>query len=599
MNFKLRLIALLLLTMIMLSSCSLSLESVMQQLPEIPFLESLLGSGSEQTTPPDSTESTTLTGSTGPVEPPKVPWRVENSSSIKDMLERYTLTREEADATLALLDEIVAGALPDPEGDPNVATLTIEEVDALYLQFEEAFYHTAQQMTIASIIYYYDMSDEESKNRHLDTQEMFYDIQDKYTESCRTMYLSSPYASEFFDGWSEEEIQSLLDFDPTTTALKKEIEELQVQYNSLSNNAFTDGSAEIYAQIVTKGNQLARLYGYDNYYEYASKNVYGRDYSTEDLQKFQDYVVEYVVPRYSKLKKWEEIYNLSSSRRDLAISFLSDSFDSSNMNKNYLLLYLDSLGDTTMGVAMRDVFDSKNCIFSSESQSHPTAFCTYMYEDETPFCLFGSSGQTVNTMVHEIGHYYASYVNNDLNNYDLCETHSQANEYLFLQYCKGEINSKVYEVVRYYNLFNSYYIILCATIIDDFEQRVYSLDSVEGFTSADFDAIMTEVIADYGKTPEWFATNITDMYSYWRKVAIDNPVYYISYAVSSIAAVEIFAIAESTAENEGYEAAQQIYIGLVEGVTEEDGFCEALKKVGLYTPFEEEAFQKVAATMRK
>jgi oligoendopeptidase F len=266
------------------------------------------------------------------------------------------------------------------------------------------------------------------------------------------------------------------------------------------------------------------------------------------------------------------------------------------MKKNYLLDYLNSLGDTNMGIAMRDVFDSKNCIFSNNSNSHPTAFQTYLYEDETPFCLFGSNGQSSSTMVHEIGHYYASYTNHDLNNYDLCETHSQGNEFLFLQFCKDELPTKVYEPVRYYNLFNAYYVIVMATVIDDFEQRVYSLDNktINKMTSEDFDALMDEVLLDYGKDAEWFADNLADVHEYWRKVAIDNPVYYISYAVSAVASVEIFAIAE-----DDYEAAQQAYITLVEGVDEEDGFLEALKKAGLTTPFEEETFKKVSATMSK
>ena len=73
-----------------------------------------------------------------------------------------------------------------------------------------------------------------------------------------------------------------------------------------------------------------------------------------------------------------------------------------------------------------------------------------------------------------------------------------------------ELPSKVYSAVRYYNLFNAYYVILMATIIDDFEQRVYALESVEGFTGEDFDAIMTEVIADYGKSADWFEANLAN-----------------------------------------------------------------------------------------
>jgi hypothetical protein len=48
--------------------------------------------------------------------------------------------------------------------------------------------------------YYCDMSDEDSEKRYTDTRDWFYDIQDNYTETCRTMYLNSPHRDEFFEG---------------------------------------------------------------------------------------------------------------------------------------------------------------------------------------------------------------------------------------------------------------------------------------------------------------------------------------------------------------------------------------------------------------
>ena len=581
MNLKLRIVALLLVILMCLTSCELSLEAIKNMIP-----------GAQTTTVSTTTttkrskkttgEKTTTTTQKKEEEPK---WLAsEHSVTRKELLERYTLTQEEVDATLALLDQMV---------EVSKTAETAEEIEPLYEAFEEAFYHIAQQMKIASIVYYCNMADEEATERHLNTQDMFYQIQDKYTESCRTMYLESPHSAEIFADWSEDEIQSLLDFDPKTTELKKEIEELQVQFDNLSNSEFTEGSVELYVQIVTKSNELARYYGYDNYYDYATERVYGRDYSAEDLDLYRQYVIEYIVPTFDNLNNgWRELYNFGDYAKGQTISFLTEPFDV--LNKNYAIGYLNSLGDTNMGIAMRDVFDSKNCVFSYNANSHPTAFQTYLYEDETPFCLFGSDGQTSNTIVHEIGHYYAAYTNNDLGSYDLLETHSQGNEFLFIKYCEGQLSSKVYSAVRYYNLFNAYYVIVCAAVIDAFEQRVYSLESVEGYTSADFDAIMDEVLAEFGKDNAWFTSNLTDMHTYWRKVAVSNPVYYISYSVSAVASLEIFALAE-----DDYENAVLTYSKLVEGVEAEDGFLGALEKADLGSPFVEETFMHIAAMLSK
>lgn len=568
MNFRLKLVALFLAVMMVMTSCQFSIDEI---------LDYISGFGTTTTT----TQSTT-TQKPNVDDQPK--FNVEESStSKKEMLERYTLTEEEVDAALALLDEMI---------EVSKTAESVDEIDVLYTEFEDMFYHIAQQMTIASIIYYCNMSDQEAIDRHLNTTDMFYDVQDKYMQACRTMYLESPYSAELFADWSEEEINELLQYDPETVAIKKEVEELQTQYNDLPDEEFYDGSVEIYTQIVTKNNELARLHGYDNYYDYASENVYSRDYSPEDLATFRQYVIDYIVPNFNKLNSdWSVFRDFSTSKQTQFIDFLTAPFDS--MKRNYLIDYLNSL-EGTMGEGMRNMFEERNCIFSYNSNSHPTAFQTYLYEDETPFCLFGKEGQSSSTIVHEIGHYYASYANNDLSNYDLCETHSQGNEFLFLNYSQKYLNKDVYTAARAYNLFNAYYVIVVATIVDEFEQRVYSLESVEGYTSEDFDAIMDEVLVAYGHDADWFANNLTDVYEYWRNVAIDNPVYYISYAVSAIAAIEIFSISE-----DDYDAAITAYTTLVEGVTAEDGFLNALKKAGLTTPFEEETFKKVSATMRK
>ena len=616
MNIKLRLLALVLVVMMLLTSCSLPLDEILGYLPEgwIPTQTTTTTTAPECTEHVDA-DSDLLCDVCG-AEVPKAEctehadknkdlvcddcgaslepsisdiiaaWkREDHSMTRKEILELYTLTEEEIDATLALLDTMV---------EVSKTAETADEIDVYYEQFEDEFYHVAQQMTIASVVYYCNMSDEASAERHLNTQEMFYDLQDKYMQSLRIIYLESPHSAELFADWSEEEIQELLEYDPIIMEVKKEIEELQVQYDNLPNDVyFNDASVEIYKQLVLKNNELARLNKYDSYYEYASKNVYHRDYSTEDLATFRQYIVEYVVPNFESVyKDFNAWRDLSSTRQNTFIDFVTGAFDKSK--KNYLLMYLYSL-EGTMGENMLHVFDNKNCVFSNNSNSHPTAFQTYMYEDEKPFCLFGSDGQSANTIVHEIGHYYAAVTNKDLNNYDLCETHSQGNEFLFINFCKDEMNKNIYSCVRAYNLVNAAYVMILATVVDEFEQRVYALDdeTIANMTSDDFDAIMASVCEPYGGV-DWVSSNISDPIAYWRKVAISNPVYYISYAVSAVASVEIFALAETDTE-----AAFEAYRMLVEDVTEEDGFINALKKAGLYTPFEKEAFEQVATTMKK
>lgn len=581
MKFNLRLIALLIAMLMLLTSCESVIEPLLGLIPGLQT-----GTTETTTTTKWKPKPTTTTTTTGKVEDDEPKFnRADVSTTKEELVAQYTLTKEEVDAAMALLDSMV---------DASINAETIEEVDVLYDEFETAFYHIAQQMTLASIIYYCDMSEEVASERHKNTTDMFYDLQDKYMTSCRTMYLESKFSAELFADWSEEELKELEEYDPTVVTLKKEIEDLQMQFDDLGYDWGTtdlnDAATELYVQIVTKNNELAKLNGYDNYYDYASENVYGRDYGKEELASFRQFVIEYIAPNYNTVSKqyigWK---GLSEWKQNAFIDFVQEKFDKTT--KNYLVNYLDSL-EGTMGDSMRHMFENKNCVFSNLGTSHPTAFQTYLYEDEKPFCLFGGSGQSATTMVHEIGHYAAALQNPDIDNYDLCETHSQGNEFLFITFAEESLNKDVYATVRSYQLSTTYSTIIISTIIDEFEQRVYALESVEGMTSEDFDNIMKDVCAQYGNDGmdgySWISTYVTDPNEYWRLVAISNPVYYISYAISAVPALEIYAIA-----TENYDAALTAYNGLIEGITPEDGFLGALKKAGLTTPFEEETYIKI------
>ena len=83
---------------------------------------------------------------------------------------------------------------------------------------------------------------------------------------------------------------------------------------------------------------------------------------------------------------------------------------------------------------------------------------------------------------------------------------------------------------------------------------------------------------------------ITDINKYWRQVVVDQPVYYISYAVSSIAAISLYEVAL-----QDYDQAIGIYIKLCEEIDLDEGFLGNLKNGGLYSPFDEQFYIELKA----
>ena len=76
---------------------------------------------------------------------------------------------------------------------------------------------------------------------------------------------------------------------------------------------------------------------------------------------------------------------------------------------------------------------------------------------------------------------------------------------------------------------------------------------------------------------------------YWRVVCIESPVYDISYAVSGLSALELYAHAQENS----YESAQEIYLYLASEVDKELGFFEQLTLAGLSLPTETNIYSKL------
>lgn len=534
----------------------------------------------EETTEEETTEEETTEEETT-VKGQLAGYRGEISLSIDQVKEMYTLTDEYFEAALAKLAEFEELAIIGEDSDA---------VDAIYEEFEDMFFHIETQVNIATLIYYYNTTVEETNEAYLNATEKYGDMYNAYVESCKKVYENSPIRDELFADWTEEDIAELFAYSSEMQDLNQRNEELLVELNDLLEADFYDRSAEIYAEIVTNNNRIAELNGYDNYYDYASTEIYGRDYTREDIAQFSDSVWKTFFKNMNTLSNgWmEAYYGLSNVKARKVLSFIESPFD--RQTKNYLQSYIDSY-EGSMHEGLSHMFENKNVLFADSRNSHQSAFQLYLTELEKPFCLFGSNGQSTSTIAHEMGHYYAALYNPDVSSYDLAETQSQSNELLLLKFLEGEFSADIYEVIKGYTMYNFAVQSVVCVIIDEFERAVYDLESVEGYTSEDFDAIMAEVCMKYGGV-EMLSQNVVDINQYWRQVATNSPVYYISYAVSMVASLSLYATAE-----EDEAAAREIYRILIEETEENETFMSAVERSGLDNPFLYETFTKIMPVM--
>ncbi len=546
--------------------------------------------GNTETTTTDNASEITTEAPTQEETKTEKETEKETETEVETQSYRETISRsrEEMEAMLTITDDIFKTAEDQLKAFEDLALKSedYDAVDALYQEFEDSYYFISTQVSISNIIYYMDMDVTEASDRYQNLFDKYGDVYNLYAESCKNVYNNSPIRDELFADWTEEEIKEMLAYDPETLELTKENEAILIELNALSDKDFYNKSAELYVKLVTNNNKLAKLAGYENYYDYASKEVYGRDYGRAEVETFCSLTQEYFVSSLDRLYNgWYNSFSkLSQKDAQIMIDYLYEPFD--KLSENYLQNYVNSF-EGSMKEGMSHMFENRNMVFTNASNSHPSAFQTYLHDLEMPFCLFGKDGQATSTIVHEMGHYYASVKNNDLNNLDLLETHSQGNEMLLLEFMRGELPKSVFYPLRGYNLYLYVVQSIACVIIDEFEREVYALESVEGYTSKEFDAIMNKVCEKYGGI-DYVKNNITDMNMYWRQVATNNPVYYISYAVSMTEALNIL-----SAVSANRETGREIYRILVEDVTPEDRFLGAMEKAGLTSPFVKETFEGI------
>ena len=529
--------------------------------------------GCQPQVPQPTTQETTQ----APTEATETTEPAEDLPSAEELLV-YTLTQEELDKYYADLESCKTMALEgtDREG--------LEELsDSLDAQYE----YIQKQQTIAFVRYSCDQTDEEATQLHLDATDKLTQAYDAMMLMLREVNASeSPIKDVLFADWTEEELEMLGAYTSEIAQLEKENEELVVEYQALSQGELAEGIIPLYQKLIANNNRIAQIYGYDNYYTYGYDVVYARDYSTDTVQKARDYAIEYLVPTVPAILQEFALgfQRLTQAEQQVVIAFMEESYQ--DTDKDYVNLYIDSLPED-LQATMSHLWQYDRAIFADSTGAKEGAFTVNIGEDA--ICYFGPGYDGTLTLVHEMGH-YASTLNLDLNAcpMDLAELHSQGNEWLFMNQVREELNPNVYAVIRDYKMYMDMCTILVSFMVDDFEERIYTTD-VSGYTREDFDAVAEEVCQAYGGVD--FVNNfLTDFQSYWRLVVMESPVYYVSYAMSDVAALNLYTIASQDTQQ-----AYEIYGHLLKDLDMELGFQENLKQVGLSGPFDSTVYEAIAS----
>ena len=564
----------------------------------------------------------------------------------------YTFSQEDKDAFETLYNEIKEAA------KSSSPTLSQEEFETKCKELDDRMSEIQSQYQIARIL--------NDVSYNASTREQFQQISEFYNSAIEMYYDmfvlahdSETYREGFYSGWSQEDIDRVLSYSGSfDKEAQNKVDQIQSDYEDLLEamgggiNKYTSQAQlnqlyKLYDELVKANNQIAKTADekYDNYMEYAYEVVYERNYTPEETQTMRDFVKEYmgdvaeqIVNDYLALdtaykQRGEWSYNdsmLYYSRfknpwmwRD-PNNYLSDLEgqsliidDRNDVFNYYKFLSAEQIAPdkTNFSVALDDLFKKGNYFLSVNPNM--TAYTWYIYSLDLPILNFGQNDyRDPFTFIHEFGHYYQFIYNGELGvSMDQDETQSQGNEMLFLAWLEQRVTDKQregFDMIKLNQLVNTLGTIILSTAVDEFEYICYT-DATE-YDGQPLPTVTLdggEKITDYGTLYKTilrsYWSNVSTYFNenYWAYVVFDQAGYYISYAMSALPSLEIYA----KATNEGLEAARESYIKLFTFSDnsdfmgkDEDGYTiikdtvtyqQILNWAGLKGPFEEELYKTI------
>ncbi|MGN0613889.1 MAG: M3 family metallopeptidase, partial [Porcipelethomonas sp.] len=339
----------------------------------------------------------------------------------------------------------------------------------------------------------------------------------------------------------------------------------------------------IYLELVGKRNQVAELYGYDNYAEYAYKNIYIRDYSFEDTEKIYDLVKENFrdLQYYAQDKSFSSLVRSGLAEMDISAS------EAMSIAGRFLSQFNTEYAENFNHMKAHHLYD----ISESENKSFDSFTCS-LYDYSVPFMFISPADDFTDifTVIHEFGHSNAEYLNpisaaySDMgSSLDTSEMQSQGMEIMFTEYDNSLLGEKEGEAFTQYALFDMIDSIIQGCLFDEFQRYAYMNP----------DCTLEELNDEYSRLCDEYGAEFApdDPYSYdWVEIShnYDAPMYYITYATSAVSVLDLWLISM-----DDFEEARGIYEDIADCPTYVP-YLEAAEECGLSTIFDEDSLAEIA-----
>jgi len=464
--------------------------------------------------------------------------------------------------------------------------------DAVRAAYAELIYQTDEMYTVQSInhiAYYSDVNNEEVVSLYEEMDELCTEYGDLAGIVVSEM-MNSPYAYVGEEDMDDINIEYYRDYKPMTER-QKEISARETQLTSeygklmledisvtIDGTEWTESSAEdayyedeldydgynnvmlaiakernrrageIYLEMIDLRTEMTEEEGEDNYADWRYRSSYIRDYTTEEIKTVYEQVKTDLVPFYAQVS--------------------DDMYSDENIEGLYNLYYMDAAtGDDLLASVegcIYDVSEELGETFTFMREHHliniepdpaksEVGFTTSLYTMGVPYIFYKPYEffYDYNVVTHEFGHFnhefhYPEHVLTGNSNMDTAEIHSQGLELLTM----GKMGSIFGESLDAYERFvivNMMDSIVAGCLFDEFQVQVYHNPDM---TLDDMNALFFELAYEYGCEDLYDADYEEGKCYGWVDVShtFEVPMYYISYATSALAALDIYTVYLDDAE---------------------------------------------------
>ena len=356
----------------------------------------------------------------------------------------------------------------------------------------------------------------------------------------------------------------------------------------------------IYDDMVKVRTRAARKLGFESFTELGYKRMERFDYSRQDVERFRGYVLKYIVPITSQIRKLqkERLGVDELMFYDLPCLFRNGNPTPTVSKETY---------EEAAGEYFRRMFGKAPSFFDvlsgngytdllSRQNKATGGYCMYLEDYGIPFIFMNGNGtfDDVATVVHEGGHAYAAIQSAESSPFseclsptlETCEIHSTAMEYMSYPYMNifyGDKASSYCEL----HMTDGMLFLPYGCMVDEFQHVVY--DNPE-LTPDERHGVWKSLEEKYQPFIIYEDEPFHAMGGAWMKKdhIFTTPFYYIDYCLSQICALELW---DESRLDMASALAKYNTLCIAGG---NDTFLNLIASAGIRSPFDADTIKKIA-----